>query len=126
NALPKMLDKADATEYDKAKVRRETEREKVKREFCRVLDSGAAGAFALIDYVNFKGEGVLDTERYNGKGWGLLQVLANMHDTSSPVQDFANSAAAMLKQRVENSPPARHEARWLPGWLKRVDAYTKT
>jgi hypothetical protein len=114
NALPKMLEKADPAD-----------REKVQREFYRVLHSGAAGTFALIDYVNFKGEGVLDTERYNGKGWGLLQVLANMKDTRNPVQDFADSAKAMLKQRVENSPPARHESRWLPGWLKRVDAYVR-
>ena len=24
---------------------------------------------ALVDYVNFKGEGVLSTERYRGQGW---------------------------------------------------------
>ena len=29
----------------------------------------------MIDYVNFKGDGLKPTERYKGEGWGLLQVL---------------------------------------------------
>jgi hypothetical protein len=76
--------------------------------------------------VNFKGEGVLATERYAGQGWGLLQVLEGMTQESSgreAVKNFAQSARAVLKNRVRNSPPARNEARWLPGWLKRVDTY---
>ena len=40
-----------------------------------VLRQSPAGNFALIDYVNFKGEGLKAEERYNGHGWGLLQVL---------------------------------------------------
>src|SRR5436190_1178359 len=36
---------------------------------------------------------------------------------------FAESAKAVLRNRVRNSPPERNEARWLPGWLKRVDTY---
>jgi hypothetical protein len=80
----------------------------------------------LADYVNFKGEGVLHTERYRGEGWGLLQVLEQMHGTESgaaAAREFANSAAAILRRRVQNSPPERHEARWLPGWLNRVHSY---
>jgi hypothetical protein len=80
----------------------------------------------LVDYVNFKGEGVLQTERYRGEGWGLLQVLEQMHGTESgsgAAIEFANSAAAILRRRVQSSPPGRHEARWLPGWLNRVHSY---
>jgi hypothetical protein len=79
----------------------------------------------LIDYVNFKGEGVLSTERYQGRGWGLLQVLEGMSDSgeASPLSEFAASAKRVLRQRVKNAPPGRNEERWLPGWLKRIDSY---
>lgn len=112
NALPKMLEKAS-----------ESSRPIVQKQFDRMLHSGSAGVFALIDYVNFKGEGVVDTERYKGQGWGLLQVLENMSESKEPVQSFADSAKALLKLRVKNSPPERHEERWLPGWNRRLDDY---
>ncbi len=111
-ALPKMLDTLPASGRDKIKAR-----------FYKVLTSGSAGTFALIDYVNFKGEGVNEGERYNGQGWGLLQVLQGMNDSSDPVQAFSDSAAAALSRRVKNSPPERHEERWLLGWKKRVANY---
>ena len=101
------------------------ERDNVQRQFTRVASS-ARGCYALVDYVNFKGEGVLPTERYHGQGWGLLQVLEEMHGTGPGAganREFANSAAAILRRRVQNSPPERHEARWLPGWLNRVRTY---
>lgn len=100
------------------------ERDNVQRQFTRVA-STAHGCYALVDYVNFKGEGVLSTERYHGQGWGLLQVLEAMHGTEpgGATREFANSAAAILRRRVQNSPPERHEARWLPGWLNRVHTY---
>jgi hypothetical protein len=114
NALPKMLETAEPSH-----------REKVREQFYRVLQSGGAGAFALIDYVNFKGEGTLETERYKGEGWGMLQVLENMSGKGAPVSDFAASAKAVLERRVRNSPPERHEERWLPGWTKRVARYAE-
>ena len=101
------------------------ERDNVQRQFARIA-STPHGCYALADYVNFKGEGVLHTERYRGEGWGLLQVLEQMHGTDSgaaATHEFANSAAAILRRRVQNSPPERHEARWLPGWLNRVRTY---
>ncbi len=111
-ALPKMLAAAAAGERDR-----------VQRQFDRVAGS-PAGCYALVDYVNFKGEGVLDTERYHGQGWGLLQVLIGMNENDhSAVAEFAASAGRVLKQRVENAPPERNEARWLPGWLQRVNSY---
>jgi hypothetical protein len=113
-SLAKMLNEAAAGERDN-----------VQRQFTRVA-STPHGCYALVDYVNFKGEGVLSTERYRGQGWGLLQVLEQMHGTQSgaaATREFANSAAAILRRRVQNSPPERHEARWLPGWLNRVQTY---
>ncbi len=101
------------------------DRENVRRQFERMGKSGA-GVFALIDYVNFKGEGVLETERYQGEGWGLLQVLAGMKDSGAGApREFAASAQEVLTRRVRNSPPARNEMRWLPGWKNRVAAYAK-
>ena len=111
DALPKMVAQAG-------------DRENVQRQFDRVASS-AQGCYALVDYVNFKGEGTLATERYHGQGWGLLQVLENMHGTQSALDEFAASAKTVLRRRVTNSPPERGEARWLPGWLARVDGYAK-
>jgi hypothetical protein len=36
---------------------------------------------------------------------------------------FSRSAASILTLRVENSPKARNEIKWLPGWLNRVSTY---
>lgn len=112
-ALPKMLAEAPAAE-----------REKVRANFNRLAESGA-GTYALIDYVNFKGEGTNPKERYRGEGWGLLQVLGAMRTEGSATAEFARAAAAMLERRVKNSPPERGESRWLPGWKNRVRAYAE-
>jgi hypothetical protein len=113
-ALPKMLAEGGAANQTQ-----------IQERFDRVAGT-ANGCYALVDYVNFKGEGVLATERYAGQGWGLLQVLEGMKTEVTgreAVKSFAESAKAVLRNRVRNSPPARNEARWLPGWLKRVDTY---
>ncbi len=113
-ALPKMLVAIPASE-----------RPAVARQFDRVASS-AQGCYALIDYVNFKGEGVLATERYAGEGWGLLQVLEGMSGTgegAAAAREFADSAAKVLRRRVANAPLQRHEDRWLRGWLGRVASY---
>ncbi|MDZ4287229.1 MAG: hypothetical protein U0984_04685 [Prosthecobacter sp.] len=81
------------------------------------------GAFCLIDYVNFKGEGTSPTERYNGQGWGLRQVLEGM-EAPTPAA-FAESAKLVLSRRVANSPPARGEKRWLAGWHNRCEGYKR-
>jgi hypothetical protein len=110
-ALPKMMSQA-------------ANPKNLQQQFERVA-STAQGCYALVDYVNFKGEGTLATERYRGQGWGLLQVLENMHNSQSALDEFAASAKTTLRRRVANSPPERGEARWLPGWLARVDGYAK-
>jgi hypothetical protein len=88
------------------------------------------GLFAVIDYYNFKGLGNNPRERYEEQGWGLVQVLQAM--TRMPgldvlcvdrIRQFRDAAVDRLSLRVELSPPERNEARWLPGWLKRLDAY---
>ena len=56
------------------------------------------------------------------------QVLEGMKEETTgrqAVKSFAESAKMVLRNRVRNSPPARNEARWLPGWLKRVDSYVE-
>jgi len=78
--------------------------------------------------VNFKGEGIKETERYNGYGWGLLQILELM-EASEPGQEalkeFRKNAKYVLLRRVENAPESRGEKRWTPGWNKRIDSYTE-
>jgi hypothetical protein len=112
-ALPKML--AEAAPADRTNVQQQFER----------LTKTPQGCYALVDYVNFKGEGVLHTERYQGQGWGLLQVLESMHGSSEAdaVDEFARAAKAVLAQRVHNAPAERHESQWLTGWLRRVNSY---
>jgi hypothetical protein len=90
------------------------------------LFSTTQGAYALIDYANFKGMGVLYSETYKGQGWGLLQVLSGMrHEDNAPdaVKEFSISAEKVLIRRVKNSPVEYNERRWLAGWRKRVKAY---
>src|SRR5437899_5762052 len=116
NALPKMLAEAGPSE-----------RANVQRQFERVAHT-PQGCYALADYVNFKGEGVLHTERYLDQGWGLLQVLEGMHQTgrgATAVEEFSRSAREVLIRRVQNAPAQRHESRWLSGWLQRVKSYSR-
>ncbi len=101
----------------------DNEKQKVQERFYRVLNSGPAGVFALADYVNFKGEGAADPVQYNNQGWGMRHVLQNMKDTDNPVKDYSQSAREVLERRVKNSPPERHEERWLKGWTRRVEDY---
>lgn len=98
-------------------------KEKVSLHFAKLSET-PQGLYALIDYANFKGLGTLKTESYNGQGWGLLQVLLNMPETSSDVvKEFKDSAKAILTQRVENSPKERRENRFLNGWINRINTY---
>src|SRR6266478_1402127 len=112
-ALPKML--AEAAPADRANVQQQFER----------LTKTPQGCYALVDYVNFKGEGVLHSERYQGQGWGLLQVLEAMDGNSEAgaADEFARAATGVLTRRVHNSPSERHESQWLTGWLRRVNSY---
>ena len=113
-ALPKILAAAPASE----KVRIEAN--------YRQVATTPQGVYALIDYVNFKGDGTLDTERYKGQGWGLLQVLGDMKTVSGGAPaavEFAAASKRMLSRRIANSPPARGESRWETGWHNRCATY---
>lgn len=113
-ALPRILETLPSSETDP-----------VREKFYRVA-STPHGLYALIDYVNFKGEGIKKTERYKDEGWGLLQVLQSMKDTApgNPALDeFSAAAIRVLERRVANSPPERKEKRWLEGWKKRCLTY---
>lgn len=115
-ALPKVLAAAPASD-----------RARLQANYNKVA-STANGTYALIDYVNFKGDGTKTSERYNGKGWGLLQVLGNMKNVSAgqpAAAEFAASAKRMLSRRIDNSPPARGESRWREGWHNRCNTYAR-
>jgi hypothetical protein len=110
-ALPKILETLPVAQ-----------REPVRLSFYRVA-AHPTGVYALVDYVNFKGEGVSPTERYKGQGWGLLQVLEGMDPARPALHAFAESADVVLTRRVANSPAERREERWLKGWRKRLLTY---
>ena len=110
NSLEKMLEAS----YDK---------ENLRYQFYRVANS-PNGLYALIDYVNFKGEGLSTSGAYNHQGWGLRQVLENMKgrgEGKNALIEFSNSAKYILTKRVQNAP--KNESRWLAGWTKRTDTY---
>ena len=111
-ALPRILENAP-------------DRERLRANYQKVA-STPTGVYALIDYVNFKGEGTEPKERYKGQGWGLLWVLREMKDVGPGVPaavEFGEAAKRCLDRRIENSPPARGESRWKLGWHKRCQTY---
>jgi hypothetical protein len=111
-ALPKILEAAPVRE-----------RAKIRENFYRVAGE-PGGLYALVDYVNFKGEGILASERYRGEGWGLLQVLEGMG--KGPAKpEFSRAADKVLTRRVANSPIGRSENRWFPGWRNRIRTYAE-
>jgi hypothetical protein len=82
------------------------------------------GVYALVDYVNFKGDGTNARERYAGYGWGLLQVLEHMDGTiANPLDALVISARAMLERRVAHAAHKEVEQRALIGWLNRINTY---
>jgi hypothetical protein len=119
---------ADRMEASFAKILKKIPKEQhrhIETQFRRVA-AHPQGVYALMDYVNFKGEGIAPAERYQGEGWGLLQVLETMTGVepgASAVTEFADAAAKVLRRRVANSPPARNEQRWLKGWIARCETY---
>ena len=116
-SLPKML-AATPDRNQKARL----------QAYFHAVAESPQGVYALIDYVNFKGEGVKKTERYKGQGWGLRDVLLEMRGQPRGVaaaNEFSESAKRVLQRRVQNSPPERRESRWLPGWMNRCETYKR-
>lgn len=115
-ALPKILAAAPASE-----------RKRIEANYHKVAAS-PQGSYALIDYVNFKGDGTQVSERYKGRGWGLLQVLGEMKDAPAgpaAASEFAAAAKRALSRRIANSPPERGEKRWEQGWHNRCSTYAR-
>jgi hypothetical protein len=113
-ALPKMVDSVPLTS-----------RGRLERNFRAVAGSGS-GIYALIDYVNFKGEGIKETEQYKGQGWGMAQVLLEMEGRPEGIEaaaEFGRAATRVLTRRVQNAP--KDESRWLAGWSNRCATYGK-
>jgi hypothetical protein len=115
-ALPKILAAAPASE-----------RARIQANYHKVAAT-PHGTYALIDYVNFKGEGTNPAERYKGRGWGLLQVLGDMKEVpagTAAATEFAAAAKRVLSRRIANSPPERGEKRWEQGWHNRCNTYAR-
>ena len=86
------------------------------------------GTYALIDYVNFKGEGTNPTETYADQGWGLMWVLMEMREVpagQAAAREFAAASKRRLDLRIKNSPQARGENRWREGWHNRCNSYAQ-
>jgi hypothetical protein len=101
-ALPRILHAARDTAHARAQ--------------CIRLGKTAGGLYAMIDYVNFKGEGLIANAQ-----WGLLQVIERMHgsDPRTAPADFASNARTILTERANN----RNEQHWLAGWERRLASY---
>ena len=113
--FPKILDDLD-----------ETERQPVQEKY-DLLMMRRESIFAMVDYVNFKGEGLRSDARYEGVGWGFTQVLLEMKIPDDPekiLEEFIQAAERVLERRVNHSPRPDVEARWLPGWKSRLHKYS--
>ena len=117
------------TQVNKAKSTLDLSQQRsVEKQLKRLTDS-SEGLFAIIDYANFKGVGNNKLEVYQDGdkhlGWGLIDVLLAMHDTSeNSLNNFVQSAKFVLKRRA-NLSEQQTEKRWLKGWYHRLDSYLK-
>lgn len=95
--------------------------QEIRSRFQELVESDR-GTFELIDYINFKGEGINPSEvTPAGNGWGLFQVLDHMNEFSAaPEEQFIQSAEFILRRRVHDRPG---DERWLQGWLNRIYRY---
>ncbi len=94
------------------------------------LAASPGGTAALVDYINFKGDGldpkeaVLNPSTKEVVRWGLLQVLQNVSpkdlESNQPLAVFKESATRTLANRVRVQPEV---AKWMPNWADRIDKY---
>jgi len=57
-----------------------------------------------------------------------LQVLQNIPEETAEdklLGAFITSGKKVLARRVHNAPSHRNEERWLSGWYKRLETYSK-
>jgi hypothetical protein len=101
------------------------ERQRVQNNYQAVLKS-PGGLYPLLDYVQFKGNGLNPAERYRNQGWGLLQVLQDMQPVqpgAAALAEFRRAADDVLVRRIANAPAESREARHLSQWLNRISTY---
>jgi hypothetical protein len=107
------------------------ERTRIITQFSRMVQA-SKDLYPLIDYIEFKGEGInpeetaFDKQTGNRQGWGLKQVLLKMNgittDPKAVLAEYADAARSVLRQRVRNISANRT---WEAGWLRRVDTYRR-
>ncbi|PID50473.1 MAG: hypothetical protein CR991_01185 [Proteobacteria bacterium] len=101
------------------------QKQKVMQSY-QTLERTPGGLYPLLDYLLFQGDGSNPNERYNGQGWGLVQVLQNMEQVSPgshALAEFMRAADDVLVQRIANAPPERREGRMLAAWQNRLQTY---
>lgn len=101
------------------------QRARVKRNINLML-STSKGTYALVDYLNFKGDGLNPREESNGERWGLYAVLLDMPDKlnkNNVNKAFAICAGKKLLTRIKNSGPDYKLLPFLQGWMKRIGTY---
>jgi hypothetical protein len=101
------------------------DRNYVRTQFYRVA-STPQGMYALVDYINFKGEGVVKNPYFSGENWGLLEVLETMRlapDDMNALQAFVWSANEVLTRHALISSPDENALQWLGGWRNRLKTY---
>lgn len=119
-----IFQRAQNSLHDVVEAAPADERARVRRHL-QALTATPGGTYAVIDYVNFKGEGLAVTERYQDEGWGLLQVLLAMEPKAdqSALAAFREAAGRVLTRRAENAEDPIERERWLRGWLVRLQTY---
>ena len=119
--------------------------EKNFRELASLQDSlgHPLGLYALVDYCNFKGEGIAAAEHYNTQAWGLSELLFEMEDLRSnrpllekyidrlelqqkrsdltaenltPLELFVLRGAKVLDDRIENNIMERDRIKGTAGY----------
>ncbi len=90
--------------------------------------SSAVGTYILVDYLNFKGDGLNPLEKSNGKPWGLLSVLQDMPENltqENVTKAFTIAATKKLLMLIEHSSPDYKRLHFFGGWITRLNTYTK-
>ncbi len=93
-----------------------------------LMRSTSTGSYVLVDYLNFRGDGLNPREELNGQRWGLLQLLLDMPRTvtrENVTKAFTISATNMIVMFLKNSAPDYKSVRFLHGWVKRISTYAQ-
>jgi hypothetical protein len=111
-------------------IRSADARKRVRLQFDRVARASVT-YYPIVDYINFKGEGLKPTETFPNKqsgmreGWGLKQVLLTMTGDAEgqpALDEFSDAAKRVLERRIQNHPV---DAKREKGWFARCDTYRR-